>query len=78
MKLAEKRFSEFLDQPYMEGIPVETTVQNYKEFHEIDSVAQEFGADLIVMGSHGSTGLKEVFVGSNTEKSSYELPRFLY
>ena len=31
-------------------------------------MAKEFGAELIVMGSHGSSGLKEVFVGSNTEK----------
>ena len=68
MKLAEKRFHDFLDRDYLEGLDVETTVQNYKEFHEIDAVAQEFDVDLIVMGSHGATGLKEVFVGSNTEK----------
>jgi nucleotide-binding universal stress UspA family protein len=68
MKLADKRFQDFLDRDYLEGIEVQTTVQNYKLFHEIDSVAQEFNADLIVMGSHGSSGLREVFVGSNTEK----------
>lgn len=68
MKLAEKRFNEFLDKEYLDGIKVHTTVQNYKHFNEIDSVAKEFGCDLIVMGSHGSSGLKEVFVGSNTEK----------
>tara|TARA_R110002124_G_scaffold87407_1_gene224993 strand:+ start:20296 stop:21129 length:834 start_codon:yes stop_codon:yes gene_type:complete len=68
MKLAEKRFSEFLDKDYLDGISIETTVQNYKEFHEINKVAEDFGADLIVMGSHGASGLKEVFVGSNTEK----------
>lgn len=68
MKLADKRFQDFLDRDYLEGIPVETTVQNYKLFHEIDSVAKEFDSGLIVMGSHGSSGLKEVFVGSNTEK----------
>lgn len=68
MKLADKRFTEFLDRDFMAGIPVETTVQNYKLFHEIDSVAHEFNADLIVMGSHGSSGLREFFVGSNTEK----------
>ena len=68
MKLAEKRFSEFLDRDYLKGISIETTVQNYREFNEINSVAEEFGADLIVMGSHGASGLKEVFVGSNTEK----------
>ncbi|MDX1462272.1 MAG: universal stress protein [Marinirhabdus sp.] len=68
MKLAEKRFNEFLEKDYLKGITVETTVQNYKEFHEINSVAKEFDADLILMGSHGASGLKEVFVGSNTEK----------
>lgn len=68
MKLAAKRFDEFLDRDYLEGIEIETTVQNHKEFHEINNVAQEFDADLIVMGSHGTSGLKEVFVGSNTEK----------
>ena len=68
MKLAEKQFAEFLDKDYLEGIEVENTVQNYKKFHEINEVAKENEADLIVMGSHGSSGLKEVFVGSNTEK----------
>jgi nucleotide-binding universal stress UspA family protein len=68
MKLAEQRFSEFLDKDYLKGITIETTVQNYKEFHEINKVAEDFEADLIVMGSHGASGLKEVFVGSNTEK----------
>ncbi|AUC81126.1 universal stress protein [Lacinutrix sp. Bg11-31] len=68
MKLAEKRFSEFLDKDYLDGISIETTVQNYVHFNEIDKVAQEFHANLIVMGSHGASGIKEVFVGSNTEK----------
>lgn len=68
MKLAEKRFSEFLNKDYLKDIAVQTTVQNYKVFTEIDALAEEHDADLIVMGSHGSSGLREVFVGSNTEK----------
>lgn len=68
MKLAEKRFNEFLERDYLKGIKVHTTVQNYKEFQEINSVAKEFDCDLIVMGSHGSSGIHEMFVGSNTEK----------
>lgn len=68
MKLAEKRFAEFLDKPYLKGIDIETTVQNYKVFKEMDRLAEELDADLIVMGSHGASGMKEVFVGSNTEK----------
>ncbi|MBG6131875.1 nucleotide-binding universal stress UspA family protein [Aquimarina sp. EL_43] len=69
MKLAEKRFSTFLDKEYLKGIQVTETVQNYKIFSEINEVAHENEADLIVMGSHGVSGLREeVFIGSNTEK----------
>ncbi|WP_074407065.1 MULTISPECIES: universal stress protein [Aquimarina] len=69
MKLAEKRFSTFLDKEYLKGIKITETVQNYKIFSEINEVAHENEADLIVMGSHGISGLREeVFIGSNTEK----------
>ena len=68
MKLAKKRFDNFLDRDYLRDIKVEETVLNYKDFTKINEVAKDFGANLIVMGSHGATGLKEVFVGSNTEK----------
>jgi len=68
LKLAEKRFKTFLDKEYLKGIKITETVQNYKIFSEINEVANENEIDLIVMGSHGSSGLSEVFVGSNTEK----------
>jgi len=68
MKLSKKRFNEFLDQPYLKGIKVSEMVQNYKIFSEINNVAKEQDIDLIVMGSHGTGGLSEIFVGSNTEK----------
>ncbi len=68
IKLTQKRFSEFLDKDYLEGVTVQQAVKNYKIFSELDDVAKEHQADLIVMGSHGSSGLQEVFVGSNTEK----------
>ena len=69
MKLAEKRFKTFLDKEYLKNIDISETVQNYKIFSEINDVAKENDADLIVMGSHGVSGLREeVFIGSNTEK----------
>ena len=68
MKLVRKRFQTFLDKPYLKGVPVTEIVQNYKVFHEIQEVAEELGTDLIVMGSHGIGGMKDIFVGSNTEK----------
>src|SRR4029453_8344548 len=37
-------------------------------FHEICKLAQEIPADLIVMPTHGYTGLKHVFLGSTAER----------
>lgn len=68
MKLAKKRFDMFLDKPWLKGIRITQTVQNYKIFGEINNVAKERDIDLIVMGSHGTSGLSDIFVGSNTEK----------
>lgn len=68
MKLAKKRFKEVIDQPYLKGIKVHDTVEFHQAFEGIMEVSQEHNCDLIVMGSHGASGFKEVFIGSNTEK----------
>jgi len=68
IKLTKKRFEEFLDKDYLKDVTIHQTVKNYKVFSELDDVAKEHDASLIVMGSHGSSGIQEVFVGSNTEK----------
>ncbi|MFX0555586.1 universal stress protein [Maribacter sp. CXY002] len=68
IKLAEKRLNEFLYKPYLEGVNVVPIIKHFKVFSEISHVAKEHNADLIVMGSHGTEGLKEMFIGSNTEK----------
>jgi len=68
LKLAEKKFDEFLNKDYLEGIKVTPLVKHFKVFSEVSEVAKEQNADLIVMGSHGASGIKEIFVGSNTEK----------
>lgn len=68
LKLAEKRFKDFLNKPYLEGIKVTPIIKHYKVFSEVNEVAKQHSAELIVMGSHGSDGLKEIFVGSNAER----------
>ncbi|PWK17233.1 universal stress protein [Xanthomarina spongicola] len=68
LRLAEKRFNEFLDKPYLKNVNITPIVKHFKVFSEVNDVALEHNADLIIMGSHGSSGLSEIFVGSNTEK----------
>ncbi|CAM1373035.1 Universal stress protein UspA [Tenacibaculum litopenaei] len=67
-KLAENRFNEFLDKSYLEGLSITPIIKHFKIFSEIDQLAREEKADLIVMGSQGSSGIKELIIGSNTEK----------
>lgn len=68
LKLAEKQLQEFLNKSYLEGVAVTPIIKHYKIFSELQDIAKEEDADLIVMGSHGASGMKEFFIGSNTEK----------
>lgn len=68
LELARKKFNEFLDKPYLEGVNITPIVKQYKVFSEVNDVAKEYNVDLIIMGSQGTSGIKEYFVGSNTEK----------
>ncbi|WP_406683059.1 universal stress protein [Seonamhaeicola sp. MEBiC1930] len=68
LKLAEQKFEDFLKKDYLEGVTVTPIVKHFKVFSEVNEVAKKYSADLIVMGSHGVSGAKEFFIGSNTER----------
>jgi nucleotide-binding universal stress UspA family protein len=68
LKLAEQKFEAFLDKPYLKDVNVIPVVKHFKVFSEVNEVAKKESADLIIMGSHGVSGFKEFFVGSNTER----------
>lgn len=68
MKLAKKRFSEIMKEPYLKDIKVHETVEFHQAFDGIMEVSDKHNCDIIIMGSHGATGFKEMFIGSNTEK----------
>ncbi len=68
MKLAHQRFNKIMKEPYLEGIKVYETVEFHRAFDGIMEIGIEKKCDIIVMGSHGASGFKEMFIGSNTEK----------
>lgn len=68
MKLAHKRFNAVLEQDYLQDITVHETIQNNEAFEGIIDTAHKNDIDLIIMGSQGASGLKEMIIGSNTEK----------
>ncbi len=55
-------------------IKVNTIVKQGKAFVEIIKTAEEQNIDLIVMASHGRTGLSHVMIGSVAEKVSRKAP----
>ncbi|MFY0601413.1 MAG: universal stress protein [Cyclobacteriaceae bacterium] len=50
------------------GISVKSSTLYGKPFQSIQNAIIAEEADLIIMGSKGATGLKEIFVGSNAER----------
>lgn len=68
MKLARKRFDEIALKPYLKNVKVHEIVKFQQAFDGIIDTCNEFKTDLIIMGSHGVSGFKEMFIGSNTEK----------
>jgi nucleotide-binding universal stress UspA family protein len=50
------------------GVTSTTVTSNGNIFNEILSVSKEYDVDLVVMGTHGTSGVVEFFVGSNTFK----------
>ncbi|WP_452230936.1 universal stress protein [Lacinutrix sp. MEBiC02404] len=68
MKLAHNKFEEILSQDFLKGITIHETVDFHQTFEGIKNTCKEHRVDMIIMGSHGASGLKEMFIGSNTEK----------
>ena len=68
IKLTEKKFEDFLEKDYLKDVKITPIIKHFKVFSEVNDVAKTHNADLIIMGSHGVSGFKEYFVGSNTER----------
>ncbi|HLV45653.1 MAG TPA: universal stress protein [Flavobacterium sp.] len=65
---AEARLSQTSLSPELNGLTVSQVLRLGRTFDLVNEVATANDVDLIVMGSHGASGFKEVFIGSNTEK----------
>lgn len=66
---AARKLSEWSEKATAEGVAVEEILTPMLPSETISSTAQERGADLIVMGTRGLTGLKHVMLGSVAERT---------
>lgn len=68
MKAAKERFENFKKKSFFKDVKVIEAIQFERTYENIVGQAEKHEIDLIVMGSHGATGMREMFVGSNTER----------
>ena len=67
-KRAFSNLEKLVNEDFLKGIKISEIVQFEKAFDGILEVSRKNKVNLIVMGSHGSSGFQELFIGSNTEK----------
>jgi nucleotide-binding universal stress UspA family protein len=63
-----------IEENHLQHLPVQTHVREGTPFYEIIRFAKEKDIDLIVMGTHGRSGLVHVLLGSVTEKVVRKAP----
>lgn len=68
IKLAEKQFDELLAKPYLQDVEIHQAMGHGEIYDDIAVAVKQSDIDLVIMGSHGASGFKEMFIGSNTEK----------
>jgi nucleotide-binding universal stress UspA family protein len=71
---AHSRLKEIVEQKVPAGIETEILVKEGRAFVEIVRVAKEQKVDIIVMGTHGRTGLSHAMFGSTAEKVVRKAP----
>jgi len=68
---AKKRFEEIIKMYHKrmgKGLKLDYKLRRGKVFHEIDTLARQEGAGLIIAGTHGISGFEEFWIGSNAYK----------
>jgi nucleotide-binding universal stress UspA family protein len=64
----EQRFAEISADPRYAGLDMEGVYASGNLIERVEEYVDEFGIDLVVIGSHGAGGFTELLIGSNTQK----------
>jgi nucleotide-binding universal stress UspA family protein len=71
---AERRLEELAAEAAALGLSVTSELSADPPGQAIAAVARRIGADLVVMGTHGNTGLKHLLLGSVAERTVRTAP----
>lgn len=65
---AIQNLDDLMDSPFLDGLNVSEAVHFASATEGIVTLARKHAADFIIMGSHGASGYKEMYIGSKAEK----------
>lgn len=68
VEIGRERLEALAQERIAERLTAETLVRMGRAYSEIPDTAKALGADLIIIATHGYSGLKHVLLGSTTEK----------
>jgi nucleotide-binding universal stress UspA family protein len=66
--IAEDSLRETVESRANRGVKIESVLREGPAWQEIDAVADQIGADLIVLGTHGRRGILRALLGNVAEK----------
>jgi nucleotide-binding universal stress UspA family protein len=67
-EVGEKAVQSIVEKLEKSNVAFKTSIQEGKPFKQINSYADQENMDIIVMSTHGRTGLDRLLIGSVTEK----------
>ncbi len=73
-KRAEEELRSLAESELTMGLEVETIIRTGKPFMEIIDTAAEYNIDLIIIATHGHTGVEHLLFGSTAEKVVRKAP----
>lgn len=73
-RAAERKLEAQAKRAQEAGVRAQSHLTEVPAASSIRDVAEELGADLVVMGTHGHTGLKHVLLGSVAERTLRHAP----
>lgn len=65
---AEEKIKEILEESFLKSIKVTPLIKRLSLIEELNEMTANDDIDLIIMGSHGASGVKDYIIGSNAEK----------
>jgi nucleotide-binding universal stress UspA family protein len=65
---ARVEFDKIAKSDRLKGIPYEAVLEEGTLWATIENLVEKFGIDLVVLGTHGASGIKKVLLGSGAEE----------